>query len=91
MLLTIAEAAAQLGVPKASLRSAAERHGYLVRIGRALRLDPSALPELIAKCQGKPPDPDSIGEGKAERGLSATRAARMSVPARATSASLKSR
>ena len=32
-LITIEEAAAELGVPKGSLRTAAERHGLLVRMG----------------------------------------------------------
>lgn len=50
-LLTLDEAAAQLGVPKGSLRRAAERHGLLVRMGRAVRIDPETLPELIRRCR----------------------------------------
>ena len=50
-LLTLDEAAADLGVPRASLRVAAERHGYLVRMGRALRIDPNDIPELVEKCR----------------------------------------
>ena len=42
-LLTIDEAAERLGVPRASLRSAAQEHGYLVRMGRAVRIDPDKL------------------------------------------------
>ena len=53
-LLTIDEAAAELGVPKGSLRNAAERHGFLVRMGRAYRIDPETLPELIERCRENP-------------------------------------
>ena len=56
-LLTIQEAAEQLGVPPGSLRTAAQRHGFLVRMGRAVRIDPNDLPELIRSCQDKPKDP----------------------------------
>jgi len=52
-LLTIAEAAAELGVPARSLRGAAEQHGLLVRIGRAIRIDPQTLPELVEKCRDR--------------------------------------
>ncbi len=38
-LLTIEQASKLLNVPKGSLRSAALGHGFLVRIGRAIRLD----------------------------------------------------
>ena len=50
-LLTISEAAKQLGVPPGSLRTAAEEHGFIVRMGRAVRIDPQNLPELIKSCQ----------------------------------------
>ncbi len=53
-LLTIDEAAAELGVPPGSLRTAAEKHGFLVMMGRARRIDPSTLPELIRKCRNEP-------------------------------------
>ena len=53
-LLTIAEAAGLLGVPKDSLRSAAKQHRLLVRMGRAIRIDPNDIPELIRKCQETP-------------------------------------
>ena len=49
-LLTIEAAAAELGVPCKSLRTAAEAHGYLIRMGRAIRLDREQLPELLRKC-----------------------------------------
>ena len=58
-LLTIDEAAAKLGVPKGSLKTAAEAHGHLVRMGRAIRIDPESLPELIELCRGKPQERDS--------------------------------
>ena len=56
-LLKIEEAAAELGVPPGSLRNAADAHGFLVRIGRALRIDPETLPELIELCRENPPEP----------------------------------
>ena len=39
VLLTIAAAAARLGLPEKSLLRAAELHGHLVRIGRAVRAE----------------------------------------------------
>ena len=42
-LLTLKKAAKALGVPVASLRGAAERHGFLVRMGPALRIDANDL------------------------------------------------
>ena len=56
-LLTLDEAAADLGVPRASLRTAAEDHGLLVRMGRALRIDPDAIPELVKRCRENPRAP----------------------------------
>lgn len=53
-LLTIDEAANELGVPAGSLRRAAERHGFLVRMGRAIRIDADTLGELIEKCRENP-------------------------------------
>ena len=50
-LLTIADAADELGVPKAAVRRAAEQHGFLIRMGRALRIDRQTLPELVEKCR----------------------------------------
>ena len=59
-LLTVAEAATQLGVPRASLRSAAEQHGLLVRMGRAVRIDPDDLKGLVEKCRENPQAHGSI-------------------------------
>ena len=53
-LLTIEEAAAELGVPKGSVRTAAEQHNLLVRMGRAIRIDPETLGELIQLCRENP-------------------------------------
>lgn len=53
-LKTIKEAACELNVPKASLRSAAESLGLLVYMGRAVRIDPNTYEELIKGCQGNP-------------------------------------
>ena len=69
-LLTIPEAADHLGVPVRSLRRAAETHGLLVCIGRAVRIDRDRLPELIAKCQSEPKAPAYTGTLPAESGSS---------------------
>ena len=82
-LLTLDEAATELGVPRASLRSAAERHGFLVRMGRALRIDPETVPELIEKCRSKPRVPAGTGEAR-ETTTSGTKAASSSQRAQAT-------
>ena len=58
-LLSIAEAAEQLGIPPGSLRTAAREHRLLVKMGRAVRIDPDDLPELIDRCRDRPRDPDS--------------------------------
>ena len=61
-LLTIEEAATTLGVPVGSLLTAARRHGFLVKMGRALRIDPNDIPELIEQCRDKPKAPGYIAE-----------------------------
>ena len=58
-LLTIDEAAAELGVKSGSLRTAAEQHGFLVRMGRSLRIESETLPELVELCREKPQERDS--------------------------------
>ena len=70
-LLTVDEAAKELGVPRGSLRTAAERHGFLVRMGRHTRIDPNTLPELVEKCRGNPQERDSTNASTAY-GSSAT-------------------
>jgi hypothetical protein len=50
-LIALDEAAKQLGVPKASLRAAAEQHGFIVRMGRAIRIERNRLGDLIKKCR----------------------------------------
>lgn len=57
-LLPISEAAAMLGLPEKSLMRAAERHGHLVRVGRAVRILESELGELIDKCRCQPKGQD---------------------------------
>lgn len=70
---TIDEIASEIGVPKKSLQKAAERHGYLIRIGRALRLDRNQITELLKKCQDPPKEPDSTSSLTDRTGTSATR------------------
>ena len=89
-LLTIDEAAAALGVPVASLRTAAEQHGFLIRMGRAIRIDPDTLPELCEKCRDHPRPPESIAGAIPDTGSSATKADSIQL-ARETSAKLKQR
>ena len=73
-LLKIEDAAAELGVPAASLRRAAEEHGYLVKMGRALRLERDRLGELIKKCRVQQREQGSTSSSTARTGTSATRA-----------------
>ena len=71
-LLTIEEAAKQLGVPKGSLRAAAQSHGLLIRMGRAVRIDPTSLGELITRCREQPKGLASTGEQTKGFGSSGT-------------------
>ena len=50
-LLKMKDAAEQLGVPEASLRAVAARHGFLIRIGNAVRIDPDDLTALVEACK----------------------------------------
>ena len=88
-LLTVEEAARALGVPKGSLQTAAANHGLLVRMGRAVRIDPDSLEDLIAKCREKPPEPAFTGEPISKSGSSATPDAPTNRQAQATVAMLK--
>ena len=69
-LCKIEEVAAELGVPKASLRTAAETHGFLVRMGRAIRLERDRLPELLKKCRDQPKEQGSTSSNTARTGTS---------------------
>lgn len=71
-LLTIEEAAAELGVSKRGLRAEAERHGYIVRIGRKPLLDAAQLGELVDKCRDQAREPASGGRATGATGTSAT-------------------
>ena len=64
-LLTIDEAAAELGVKSGSLRTAAEQHGFLVRMGRSLRIESETLLELIKLCREIPPERGSTNAATA--------------------------
>jgi hypothetical protein len=88
-LKKIEEAASDLGVPKGSLRTAAEQHGLLVYIGRAVRIDPNDYQELINVCRGKPQGRASISAKTLECGSSATLATPTVQQAHATAAMLK--
>lgn len=72
-LCKIDEVAEEWDVPKASLRTAAERHGFLVRMGRTLRLERDRLPELLKKCRDQPKEQDSTNSNTGRTGTSETR------------------
>lgn len=71
-LMTIDAAAAELGIPRNSLKTAAEQHGYLVRMGRAIRIEKERLGELISKCRDQQKAPASISSRTVRTGTSAT-------------------
>ena len=54
LTMTMEEAAIKVGVPPGSLRRAAEKHGYLVKMGRHPRIERRTLEELVEKCRVKP-------------------------------------
>lgn len=72
-LCRIEDAAEELGVPRASLRTAAENHGFIVRMGRAIRLERDRLPELLKKCRDQPKEQGSTSSSTARTGTSAIR------------------
>ena len=71
-LLRIEAAAEMLGVPVESLRNAADRHGKTIRIGRAVRLHPDDIKELLDLCRVETKAPVSTGAPAAASGKSAT-------------------
>lgn len=88
-LLTIDAAAAELGVPVRSLRTVAEHHGYLVRMGRAIRIEKSRLGELIQKCRDPQKDRDSTNSRTARTGTSETPDAQINQRAASAAQKLK--
>jgi hypothetical protein len=78
-LRTIPEAANEIGAPAKSLRAVAEKHGFLIRMGRALRIDPTDYPELKKKCrvQAKVPASTSEKTGSTSLGTGAPKSARV--------------
>lgn len=90
-LVTIDVAARELGVPKGSLRAAAEQHGLLVYIGRAVRIDRNSYGELIEKCRAKPQEQGSISVRTRVSSTSVTQDAPTVQPALDTAMMLKRR
>jgi hypothetical protein len=88
-LLTIEQAAAALSVPRGSLKAAAEQHGMLIRMGRAIRLDPETLEELVKLCREPQKAPVSTGGHARTSGSSATRAVPIDQRAHQIAARLK--
>jgi t-SNARE complex subunit (syntaxin) len=72
LLCTIDWAAKELGVPKTSLRNAAERHGFIVRMGQAIRLETDRLGELVKKCRDHQKVLDSTNTNTGANGTSLT-------------------
>lgn len=92
-LLDIKDAANQLGVPCEALRKVADEHRKTILIGRAVRLHPDDIPELLELCRVKPKDHACTGanESTARRlGKSEIQASPQSRPARKTAEKLKS-
>ena len=71
LLATIEEAAKELNVPKGSLKTAATDYGFLVRMGRAIRIDRNDYPKLIKACRDQAKAPASTN-GKTESMSSGT-------------------
>jgi len=90
-LLTFDQAAAEMGVPVASLRSAADEHGLTIRMGRAVRIHPDDLGRLIELCRVGQKDRACTGAQTANSTRSATPAASVSRPARQAASKLKAR
>ena len=88
-LVSIKDAAKDLGVPKAGLFSSAKRLGLLIYIGRSPRIDPNSYEELIQGCRVKPQVQDSISAPIMGFGSSGTRVAQTDQQARETAAMLK--
>lgn len=92
-LMTVADAAAALGVPEKSLLRAARDYGHLVQVGRALRIPSAELQELVQKCrcQGKAPASSSdSAPGAPPSGSSKTPGSPSVARAQATVSKLKS-
>ncbi len=92
-LLKFEDAAAEMNVPVESLRKVADEHGKTIHMGRARRLHPDDIEELIELCRVKAKAPASTGENRANTapasGRSATTA--MSGSQRALAAAKKLR
>lgn len=80
--------AREYGVPKDSLRKAADEHGFTIRMGKAVRIARADMGELIKACREKPRERASISANR-ESGISATPDEMTSRPARATATKLK--
>ena len=96
-LLDVAEAAAAINVPVKSLESAAEKFGYLYRIGRSKRLHPDEIEELLLRCRKDPKDRACTGEkgptvkASGKSGTPKTDVESANRPARQSAQKLKSR
>ncbi len=92
-LLLIDEAADMLGVPKDALRRVADQHGKTIVMGRAVRLHPDDIKELIQLCRVPPslPAPTSEPERAARPSGSSSTKGPSSQLARETAQALKGR
>ena len=71
-LMTLDQAAKELGVPKGSLKTAAQEHGFIVRMGRAIRIDKNDFPKLVKACRDQAKAPASTSSNTGRTGISAT-------------------
>ncbi|WP_227512357.1 hypothetical protein [Tritonibacter mobilis] len=69
-LMKIEDAALELGVPKASLKTAALEHGFLIRMGRCIRIDRNDFPKLVKACRDQAKVPASTNSNTAHTGTS---------------------
>ena len=93
LCLTFEIAAARMGVPKESLRRAADEQGMTIRMGRFVGLYREDLKELIEKCRVEQKAPVSTGETSPDRqriGKSEIQATSGSQPALSAAKRLKS-
>jgi len=90
LLATLPEAAEELGVPMKSLRKVAEDHGFLVRIGRAVKIQRADYEGIIRACRSEPKERAFTSAGTTGFGSSAKTDAQIVQRANETVAKLKS-
>lgn len=90
-LTSLPKAAKELGVPVNSLRTAATEHGFLIRMGRAVRIDRNDYGSLVKKCRDQARAQGSTNSSTARTGTSGTPASRTDQRAAQAAQKLKKR